>query len=366
MSGIVPISMAQDTQELATEPAPPVIVRDTNDEILNDSSASDSEYQHALEVVFDKENDHRRKSSLVSSQGPPLARSQRRDTACFVHALLSNRDREGRESQSTSLRGDGGIIDQKYHEIDSSGGHSRLLSKKQLSEVALGVRELSKRLGNLRMKLRVRRVFLLTKAHDETLIQYTREVAKWLLSQDQETSYTVYVEKTLQHNKHFNTDGLVAENAFYGDRLKFWTNELCRQRPQTFDFVITLGGDGTVLYASWLFQHVVPPVLSFALGSLGFLTSFDYHAFRDNLTTAFKDGVAVSLRLRFEGTIMRSQRHGESNRSLVEELIGEEVDDHRTHKPDGSYTILNDIVVDRGPNPSELARTRPTFVRAAD
>ena len=116
-----------------------------------------------------------------------------------------------------------------------------------------------------------------------------------------------------------------------------------------------LGGDGTLLYASWLFQRIVPPVLSFSLGSLGFLTKFDYSGFRETLTSAFRDGVTVSLRLRFEGTVMRSQTKGQ-HRDLVEELIGEEAENDYTHKPDGSYEILNDIVVDRGPNPSKGAR----------
>ena len=117
-----------------------------------------------------------------------------------------------------------------------------------------------------------------------------------------------------------------------------------------------LGGDGTVLYASWLFQRIVPPVLSLALGSLGFLTKFDYSAFPDTLTKAFRDGVTVSLRLRFEGTVMRAQRRGEGHKGdLVEELLGEEADDYRTHKPDGTYQILNEVVVDRGPNPSMTA-----------
>ena len=49
---------------------------------------------------------------------------------------------------------------------------------------------------------------------------------------------------------------------------------------------------------------------------------------------------------------MRSQTKGK-HRDLVEELIGEEAENDYTHKPDGSYEILNDIVVDRGPNPSQ-------------
>jgi NAD+ kinase len=286
-------------------------------------------------------------------------------------------------------------------DLDPSATHSRLLTKKQLSDMALGVRELSKRLGSIRLKLKVKTVFILTKAHDETLIENTREVVRWLLSEERQVRYIVYVEDILKDNRKFNAHGIVKEledqqkksapAVANGDnrlgtrglkaerRLRYWTNEMCRSRPHTFDFVVTLGGDGTVLYASWLFQRIVPPVLSFALGSLGFLTKFDYDDFQDTLTRAFRDGVIVSLRLRFEGTVMRSQRRKknagpvvdgdnladgqgpddeETNeehklRDLVEELIGEETENEWTHKPDGTYEILNDIVVDRGPNPSK-------------
>ena len=53
---------------------------------------------------------------------------------------------------------------------------------------------------------------------------------------------------------------------------------------------------------------------------------------------------------------MRSQSKAE-DRDLVEELIGEEAENDYTHKPDGSHEILNDIVVDRGPNPSNTPQS---------
>jgi len=119
---------------------------------------------------------------------------------------------------------------------------------------------------------------------------------------------------------------------------------------------LQLGGDGTVLYASWLFQRVVPPVLSFALGSLGFLTIFDYHEFRATLTETFNSGLTVSLRLRLEATVMRSQTgsvpENKQSRDLVQQLIGNEVDNHHTHMPEQSHNVLNDLVLDRGPNPT--------------
>lgn len=231
--------------------------------------------------------------------------------------------------------------------------HSRLLTKKQLSDMAMSVRSLAKRLGSLKVKLNIKTVFLLTKAHDKTLIGKTREVTRWLLSKERDVQYIVYVEDTMEHNTAFNAVGLLAEDETFPGRLKYWNNDLARRRPHTFDFVVTLGGDGTVLYASWLFQRVVPPVLSFALGSLGFLTKFDFDDYQNTLTRAFRDGITISLRLRFEGTIMRSQgpkADDDKQRDLIEELIGQEPEEYRTHKPDGTFEILNDIVVDRGPN----------------
>ena len=45
--------------------------------------------------------------------------------------------------------------------------------------------------------------------------------------------------------------------------------------PAPIDLVITLGGDGTILHASSLFPTgAVPPVLSFSMGTLGFLLPF--------------------------------------------------------------------------------------------
>ena len=70
--------------------------------------------------------------------------------------------------------------------------HSRLLTKKHLSDMTWGVRELSKKLGSLRLRLKVKTVFILTKAHDEDLIGYTRKVVEWLLSMERGSPYIVY------------------------------------------------------------------------------------------------------------------------------------------------------------------------------
>lgn len=238
---------------------------------------------------------------------------------------------------------------------------SRLLTKRQLSDMAWNVRSLSKKLGNIQIRLNVRSVLLLTKPQDDCLVRLTREVTEWLLSKNRETPYIVYVEKKLEHSEDFDAANLLSAEPSAKGRLKYWDMESIRQHPELIDFVITLGGDGTVLYASWLFQHIVPPVLSFALGSLGFLTKFDFGDYKDTLRKAFHDGVTVSLRLRFECSIMRSKTRiaGDpalKQRDLVEEILGDESEDDMTHVPEKSFQILNEIVVDRGPNPSMFQR----------
>lgn len=49
-------------------------------------------------------------------------------------------------------------------------------------------------------------------------------------------------------------------------------------------------------------------------------------------------------------------------RELVSELIGEEAENDHTHKPDTSHNILNDLVLDRGPNPSKLNQRRSKVI----
>ena len=117
---------------------------------------------------------------------------------------------------------------------------SRLLTKKQLSDMAFSIRDLSKRLGNYRLKLRVRNVFLLTKAYDQSLIGLTKEVVQWLLSKESGGEYTVYVEHTLRENKAFDAKGLTAGDASNRERLKYWDNDLCKNEPHRFDIIVAV------------------------------------------------------------------------------------------------------------------------------
>ncbi|BGP40340.1 hypothetical protein JCM10449v2_004301 [Rhodotorula kratochvilovae] len=193
-------------------------------------------------------------------------------------------------------------------------------------------------------------------------------------------------EALLKRNNSISSSSGEAQSAKRGvqepdeGQLRYWTNEMCRKSPHLFDFVITLGGDGTILYTSWLFQQIVPPVIPFALGSLGFLTNFDIKNFRETLDAAIETGVRVNLRMRFTCTVYRAVtdddglprravRSGKTGGIFMKSLTREGWDAIESGKPLGtpggrdkeikcfstraveSFEVLNDLVVDRGPSP---------------
>ncbi|KAI3113099.1 hypothetical protein CBS147333_3091 [Penicillium roqueforti] len=215
------------------------------------------------------------------------------------------------------------------------------LSHSRLVQTATGVREVSKQLQRRPIKRAVRNVMIVTKARDNSLVLLTREVAEWLLSTARygsELGVNVYVDAKLRNSKRFDAPGLLQKDPMFAQMLHFWTPDLCWTSPDKFDLVLTLGGDGTVLFTSWLFQRVVPPVLCFSLGSLGFLTNFEFADYKSQLNAVMGEvGMRVNLRMRFTCTVYRKDRSKGAELGAVEE--GEQ------------FEVLNELVIDRGPSP---------------
>ena len=74
---------------------------------------------------------------------------------------------------------------------------------------------------------------------------------------------------------------------------------------EEIDFVICLGGDGTLLYATSLFQHSMPPVISFHLGSLGFLTTHKIEDYQTSLIDLLDGSAVLLLRSRLRCIVER-------------------------------------------------------------
>ncbi|KAK4692004.1 NAD+ kinase, partial [Lecanoromycetidae sp. Uapishka_2] len=236
---------------------------------------------------------------------------------------------------------------------DDGMSHSRLM------QTATSVREISKQLQRRPIRRAVRTILIVTKARDNKLVYLTRELTEFLLKTPRYNSdlgVTVYVDAKLRTSKRFDAEGLLASDSRFEHMLRYWTPDLCWNSPEKFDLVLTLGGDGTVLFTSWLFQRIVPPILSFSLGSLGFLTNFPFATYKPTLDRIMEgSGMRVNMRMRFTCTVYRAAHRRpsssnssklslESNKSSGTSVAPELIED-------AQFEVLNELVIDRGPSP---------------
>jgi NAD+ kinase len=236
-------------------------------------------------------------------------------------------------------------IDRVLEEIDYEADG---MSTSRLMQTATSVREISKQLQRRAIKKPIRSIMIVTKARDNSLVYLTRELALWLLSTPRygsDVGVNVYVDAKLRKSQRFDAPGILSKDKRFEKMLRYWDPDLCWSNPEKFDLVLTLGGDGTVLFTSFcLFQRVVPPVLAFSLGSLGFLTNFEYGTYRDSLNNIMGDaGMRVNLRMRFTCTVFRANpnrpRGTKVNPINTSEMIEGE-----------KFEVLNELVIDRGPS----------------
>lgn len=255
--------------------------------------------------------------SALETSTPGTSRFPALQSPCFYHQRFD----------------DAVNIDRVLEEIngDETMSHSRLM------QTATGVREVSKQLQRRPIKCAVRNVMIVTKARDNNLVNLTRDVAEWLMSTPRygsDLGVNVYVDAKLRKSKRFGAASLLEAQPRFQHMLKYWTPDLCWSQPENFDLVLTLGGDGTVLFTSWLFQRIVPPILSFSLGSLGFLTNFEFDNYKEHLNKIMgDDGMRVNLRMRFTCTVYRDG------------FAGQEMEEAE------QFEVLNELVIDRGPSP---------------
>ncbi|KAF9163217.1 hypothetical protein BGX20_001404 [Mortierella sp. AD010] len=296
--------------------------------------------------------------------------------------------------------------DRSPHRSAGLVGQQRIMTPtSRLAESAVSVREVSKKIGRARVKWETpKTVMIVTKPGDDSLLGITKKIALWMISN---RGFIVFVDEKLKDVPKFKYPSFLKSTKHgydYTQSLKFWTAYLCAEDAHLFDFVITLGGDGTVLFTSWLFQRIVPPILPFSAGSLGFLTPFPTGDYKDIISTCLEDGVRVNLRMRFSCTIYRrlehrsvektdkkkrkghrykekgnrnkvndnrnkakgnrnkanGESHNQSGESHNQSTLQEDSDDADTDRTDTmptvlttateTFEVLNDLVLDRGPS----------------
>ncbi|KAJ1019847.1 hypothetical protein NDA13_006070 [Ustilago tritici] len=110
---------------------------------------------------------------------------------------------------------------------------------------------------------------------------------------------------------------------------------------QKTDFVITLGGDGSILHVSSLFDRdAVPPVLSFSMGTLGFLLPYDISSYREAVKDTVEGNISLLLRMRLRQTSHRAG--GEAFCQIQDKMEGV-----------GCYDVhlMNEVTLHRGREP---------------
>uniref|UniRef100_H3D1D1 NAD(+) kinase n=1 Tax=Tetraodon nigroviridis TaxID=99883 RepID=H3D1D1_TETNG len=195
-------------------------------------------------------------------------------------------------------------------------------------------------------------VLVIRKIRDESLVEPFKELCRFLV---EEKRMMVYVERRAADDA-----ALLKDESFGAVR-----NQLCTFREgyddisDCIDLIICLGGDGTLLYASSLFQGSVPPVMAFHLGSLGFLTPFKFDSYKTEVAKVFEGNAAITLRSRLKVKVVKDVLQRAEQQPHGRETPQQEHNGQLPHGPASSefgkvtlqlQQVLNEVVVDRGPS----------------
>ena len=126
-----------------------------------------------------------------------------------------------------------------------------------------------------------------------------QKLATWLI---QVKKLNVYVEpkllgSTMKSNKEFQET--------FNKLLSFGSKACHSSKKGPIDLIVTIGGDGTLLYAASLFQSSMPPVIAFNAGSLGFLTAHDLKNWEKTVESVLAGNATLMLRSRLRCKVNR-------------------------------------------------------------
>uniref|UniRef100_A0A0K2V3R1 NAD(+) kinase n=1 Tax=Lepeophtheirus salmonis TaxID=72036 RepID=A0A0K2V3R1_LEPSM len=181
-------------------------------------------------------------------------------------------------------------------------------------------------------------VLVIKKVRDASVIRPFIQLVRYLCH---EKKMVVYVESTVLQ------DPLLTKHSGFGliSSSLMTFNELKDDLTDKIDFIICLGGDGTLLYASSLFQKSVPPVMAFHLGSLGFLTPFEVQEFQEQISDVLKGNAALTLRSRLRCIVISSSNNTSNTTNSSTDYENE------NNSSTTNLLVLNEVVIDRGASP---------------
>lgn len=172
---------------------------------------------------------------------------------------------------------------------------------------------------SLKWESRPQTVLILTKPNSTSVHILCAEMIRWL---KEHKKLNLFVEPRVRRE-------LLTESAYYNFVQTWKDDDEVLHLHMKVDLVVTLGGDGTVLWAASMFKGPVPPVVPFSLGSLGFMTQFYSEHYRECLDSVLKGPINITLRHRLQCHVIRDSAKTE-------------------HDTEETILVLNEVTIDRG------------------
>eukprot|EP00939_MAST-03C_sp_MAST-3C-sp1_P004292 g4292.t1 len=139
------------------------------------------------------------------------------------------------------------------------------------------------------------------------------------------------------------------------EKLGFRDLDAFKSSGKKADLIIVIGGDGTVIYAAKQFPSEMPPLLCFAMGSLGYLTNFKFKEYKEILSKLFahlpSPPFIITERMRLSVTILKSD-HRHLSGKAPKKLESKEHEEGGTHHASICYpqhwVVMNEVLLYRG------------------
>lgn len=208
-------------------------------------------------------------------------------------------------------------------------------------------------------------VLIMKKYKDSQVTTKFKQLCMWIIKND--NADKIIVEPSIME------DPLITNDEGFADILeKFatWNDDNKQAILRQVDWILCLGGDGTLLYTSSLFKESVPPIMSISMGSLGFLTPFSYDSYTTDIKRVLNGGVSLTMRHRLECLVTTKDHidlyhddmcpldaeefHNPTVISKFSALTTAKLPINMDNKKDtviSKYLVMNEVVIDRGPSP---------------
>ncbi|GLU19325.1 hypothetical protein SLE2022_355810 [Rubroshorea leprosula] len=267
--------------------------------------------------------DSHRAENSVKVPVPQIEQNEHSEKDCMKHGICSHEVLHDGESDSSPNMANKNLMKKASFKLSwwckgaNEDQHNHDIVSFERGNITTAERS-SKQIS-LKWESDPQTVLILTKPNSVSVRILCAEMVRWL---KEHKKLNIYVEPRVKAE-------LLTESSIF-NFVQTWKEEREVLLLHTkVDLVITLGGDGTVLWAASMFKGPVPPIVPFSLGSLGFMTPFHTEPYRECLDTILRGPISITLRHRLQCTVIRDAAKNE----------------YETEEP---VLVLNEVTIDRG------------------